>query len=55
VAVADSLAAAAVLVMGEGAEGVPAAVVRGADRFVSEDDGAGAASGLRPLHEDLFR
>jgi coenzyme F420-0:L-glutamate ligase / coenzyme F420-1:gamma-L-glutamate ligase len=55
VAVADSLAAAAVLVMGEGAEGVPAAIVRGAGRFVGEDNGAGATAGLRPLHEDLFR
>lgn len=55
VAVADSLAAAAVLVMGEGAEGVPAAIVRGAGRFVSEDSGPGATAGLRPLHEDLFR
>lgn len=55
VAVADSLAAAAVLVMGEGAEGVPAAIVRGAQRFVTAEDGPGAAAGLRPLKEDLFR
>jgi len=55
VAVADSLAAAAVLVMGEGAEGVPAVIVRGAERFVSADDGPGAVDGLRPLKEDLFR
>jgi coenzyme F420-0:L-glutamate ligase/coenzyme F420-1:gamma-L-glutamate ligase len=55
VAVADSLAAAAVLVMGEGAEGVPAAIVRGAERYVAEADGPGAAAGLRPLAEDLFR
>jgi coenzyme F420-0:L-glutamate ligase/coenzyme F420-1:gamma-L-glutamate ligase len=55
VAVADSLAAAGVLVMGEGAEGVPAAIVRGADRFVTEADGPGAVAGLRPLTEDLFR
>ena len=55
VAVADSLAAAAVLVMGEGAEGVPAALVRGVERFVSEDDGPGTGVGLRPLAEDLFR
>jgi coenzyme F420-0:L-glutamate ligase/coenzyme F420-1:gamma-L-glutamate ligase len=55
VAVADSLAAAAVLVMGEGAEGVPAAIVRGAERYVTQADGAGASAGLRPLPEDLFR
>jgi coenzyme F420-0:L-glutamate ligase/coenzyme F420-1:gamma-L-glutamate ligase len=55
VAVADTIAAAAVLVMGEGAEGVPAVIVRGAGRFVAEADGAGAVEGLRPLKEDLFR
>jgi coenzyme F420-0:L-glutamate ligase/coenzyme F420-1:gamma-L-glutamate ligase len=55
VGVADSLAAAAVLVMGEGAEGVPAVVVRGAERFVADTDGPGATAGLRPLKEDLFR
>ena len=55
VAVADSVAAAAVLVMGEGAEGVPAAVVHGVERFVSDEDGPGAGAGLRPLKEDLFR
>ena len=55
VAVADSLAAAAVLVMGEGAEGVPAVIVRGAGGFVSAADGPGATAGLRPLNEDLFQ
>jgi len=55
IAVADAVAAAAVLVMGEGAEGTPAVLVRGAGRWVSDEDGPGAASGLRPLHEDMFR
>lgn len=55
VAIADSLAAAAVLVMGEGAEGVPAVIVRGAERFVGEADGPGATEVLRPAKEDLFR
>lgn len=55
IAVADSLAATATLAMGEGAEGTPAALVRGAGRWVSADDGAGAASGLRPVAEDMFR
>jgi len=55
VAIADSIAAAAVLVMGEGAEGVPAVIVRGAERFVSAADGPGAAAVLRPAKEDLFR
>jgi coenzyme F420-0:L-glutamate ligase/coenzyme F420-1:gamma-L-glutamate ligase len=55
VGVADSLAAAAVVVMGEGAEGAPAAIVRGAARHVTADDGPGAAAAIRPLKEDLFR
>jgi coenzyme F420-0:L-glutamate ligase/coenzyme F420-1:gamma-L-glutamate ligase len=55
IAVADSLCAAASLAMGEGAEGTPAAIVRGADRWVTAEDGPGAASGLRPLAEDMFR
>jgi coenzyme F420-0:L-glutamate ligase/NADPH-dependent F420 reductase len=53
VAVADEIAAAASLVIGEAAEGVPAALVRGAVYQPAED---GAASELvRPLEQDLFR
>jgi coenzyme F420-0:L-glutamate ligase/coenzyme F420-1:gamma-L-glutamate ligase len=55
IAVADSLAAVAVLAMGEGAQGTPVALVRGAGRWVSAEDGPGAASGLRPLEQDMFR
>lgn len=55
IAVADSLAAAAVLAMGEGAEGTPVALVRGARRWVCDDDGPGAAIGLRPPEQDMFR
>lgn len=55
IAVADSLAAAAVLAMGEGAQGTPAALVRGAGHWVSAEDGLGAASGLRPPEQDMFR
>lgn len=55
VAVADSVAAMAVLAMGEGAEGTPVAIVRGADRWVMAEDGAGAGAVLRPLAEDMFR
>lgn len=55
IAVADAVAGAAVLVMGEGAEGVPAALVRGAGRWVSVDDGPGMAVGLRPIEQDMFR
>lgn len=49
---ADSVAAAAVLVMGEGDEGCPVVVARGLDW---RESGQGAADGLRPLAEDLFR
>lgn len=55
IAVADAVAAMAVLAMGEGAEGTPAALVRGAGRWVSAEDGPGAASGLRPVEQDMFR
>lgn len=55
IAVADSIAAMASLAMGEGDEGTPVVVVRGAERWVTEDDGPGAASGLRPIEQDMFR
>ncbi|WP_459665944.1 coenzyme F420-0:L-glutamate ligase [Novosphingobium sp. 11B] len=55
IAVADSIAATATLVMGEGDEGTPVAVVRGAGRWTCEDDGPGAVSGLRPVEQDMFR
>lgn len=52
IALADSVAAAAGLAMGEGAEGIPAAVVRGLD-WTSAAQTSGAL--LRPVGEDLFR
>ena len=55
IAVADAVAAVTVLAMGEGAEGTPAALVRGGDCWVTNEDGPGAASGLRPVAEDMFR
>jgi coenzyme F420-0:L-glutamate ligase / coenzyme F420-1:gamma-L-glutamate ligase len=55
IAIADSIAAMASLAMGEGAEGTPAAILRGAERWVMDEDGPGAASGLRPVTEDMFR
>ena len=55
IAVADAVAGAAVLVMGEGAEGVPAALVRGVGRWVSPEDGPGMITGLRPVEQDMFR
>jgi coenzyme F420-0:L-glutamate ligase/coenzyme F420-1:gamma-L-glutamate ligase len=48
---ADSIATAAMLVMGETTERVPAAVVRG---FPPEDSQQTAADGNRPPAEDLF-
>jgi coenzyme F420-0:L-glutamate ligase/coenzyme F420-1:gamma-L-glutamate ligase len=55
VAVADAIAAFAVLAMGEGAEGTPVAIVRGAGRWVTHEDGTGAAAIMRPAEGDLFR
>ncbi|WP_232493195.1 coenzyme F420-0:L-glutamate ligase [Novosphingobium kaempferiae] len=55
IAVADSIATMAALAMGEGDEGTPVAIVRGAQRWTCEDDGPGAASGLRPVEQDMFR
>ena len=52
VALADALAAAAGLVMGEGAEGVPAVLVQGLDWSAPD---CPARSLIRPLAEDLFR
>jgi coenzyme F420-0:L-glutamate ligase/coenzyme F420-1:gamma-L-glutamate ligase len=53
IGVADEIAAAASLVMGEAAEGIPAAVVRGATYVADETGGVGEL--LRPLEQDLFR
>ena len=55
IAVADSIAAMATLAMGEGDEGTPVALVRGGERWVVEEDGPGAVSGLRPAEQDMFR
>jgi len=55
IAVADSIAAMAALAMGEGAEGTPAALVRGAGWWVTADHGPGAVAGLRPVDQDMFR
>lgn len=54
IAVADEAASAADLVRDK-ASGIPAAVVRGLGRFVSDEDGPGAAALRRPREEDLFR
>jgi coenzyme F420-0:L-glutamate ligase / coenzyme F420-1:gamma-L-glutamate ligase len=54
IAIADEAAAAADLVRDK-ASGVPAAIVRGLGRHVTEEDGPGAAALRRPRDEDLFR
>jgi coenzyme F420-0:L-glutamate ligase/coenzyme F420-1:gamma-L-glutamate ligase len=52
IALADMVASAAGLVMGEGAESVPAALVRGVDWAAVESP---ASALVRPVEEDLFR
>ena len=54
IAIADEVAAAADLVRSKDSN-IPAAVVRGLDRYVSTEDGPGAAVLRRPPGEDLFR
>jgi len=54
IAIADEAASAADLVRDK-ASRVPAAVVRGLARHVSDEDGPGAAALRRPREEDLFR
>jgi coenzyme F420-0:L-glutamate ligase / coenzyme F420-1:gamma-L-glutamate ligase len=54
IAIADEAAAAADLIRDK-ASGVPAAIVRGLDRFVIDEDGPGAVALRRPRKDDLFR
>jgi coenzyme F420-0:L-glutamate ligase / coenzyme F420-1:gamma-L-glutamate ligase len=54
IAVADEAAAAADLVRSKDS-GTPVVIVRGLDRFVTSEDGPGAAVLRRPRSEDLFR
>ncbi|HEX6455776.1 MAG TPA: coenzyme F420-0:L-glutamate ligase [Solirubrobacterales bacterium] len=53
-AIADEVAAAADLVRSKDSR-VPAAIVRGLNRYVMAEDGPGAAALRRPPGEDLFR
>ncbi len=53
-AVADAIAALADLARAKDSR-EPVVIVQGLQRFVSEEDGPGAAALLRPLEEDLFR
>jgi coenzyme F420-0:L-glutamate ligase/coenzyme F420-1:gamma-L-glutamate ligase len=54
IAIADQAAAAADLVRDKTSH-VPAAIVRGLDHHVTQEDGPGAAAINRPHSEDLFR
>jgi coenzyme F420-0:L-glutamate ligase/coenzyme F420-1:gamma-L-glutamate ligase len=54
IAVADELAAAADLARAKDAN-QPVVLIRGADRYVTDVDGPGAAALIRPKSEDLFR
>jgi coenzyme F420-0:L-glutamate ligase/coenzyme F420-1:gamma-L-glutamate ligase len=54
IAIADEAASAADLVRGKDSH-IPVAIIRGLDRFVTTDDGPGAATLRRPQDEDLFR
>jgi coenzyme F420-0:L-glutamate ligase/coenzyme F420-1:gamma-L-glutamate ligase len=54
IAVGDELASAADLVRNK-ADGVPAVVIRGAERWVKTEAGAGAVALRRAAAEDLFR
>jgi len=54
IAVADEAAAAADLVRGKDSR-IPVVILRGLDRFVTAEDGPGAAALRRPRGEDLFR
>ena len=53
IAIADELAAAAELVMGEADEGVPVAIIRGYKKYVKSDN-AKASMLARPIKDDLF-
>jgi coenzyme F420-0:L-glutamate ligase / coenzyme F420-1:gamma-L-glutamate ligase len=53
-AVADMIAATAELTRSKDSR-EPVVVVEGLERFVTQADGPGALTLLRPLHEDLFR
>ena len=53
-AVADAIAATADLARAKDSR-EPVVILDGLERFVTDDDGPGAAALLRPLGEDLFR
>ena len=55
IAIADEAAAAADLARTGKDSREPAVVVRGLERYVTAEDGPGAAALVRPREEDLFR
>jgi coenzyme F420-0:L-glutamate ligase/coenzyme F420-1:gamma-L-glutamate ligase len=55
IAIADEAAAAAVLARAGKDAGEPAVVVRGLERFVSDEDGPGATALVRAREDDLFQ
>ena len=55
IAIADEAAAAADLARAGKDAGEPAVVVRGLERFVTDEDGPGAAALVRAREDDLFR
>ncbi|MDX6663859.1 MAG: coenzyme F420-0:L-glutamate ligase / coenzyme F420:gamma-L-glutamate ligase, partial [Solirubrobacteraceae bacterium] len=54
IAIADQAASAADLARGGKDAGHPVVLVRGLERYVTDDDGPGAAALVRPRDEDLF-
>jgi coenzyme F420-0:L-glutamate ligase/coenzyme F420-1:gamma-L-glutamate ligase len=54
IAIADQAAAAADLARTGKDAGEPVVIVSGLERFVSDDDGPGAASLIRAREDDLF-
>lgn len=54
IAIADEAAAAADLVRAKDSQ-IPVVILRGLDRFLTEEDGPGAVALRRPRDEDLFR
>ncbi len=55
VAIADGMAAAASLLMGEGGERSPVVLMRFDRDTFADDSGQNASSVIRPANEDLFR
>lgn len=55
IAIGDELAAAAALLMGQAAEGIPVVLIRGVQLHPAGSEDRGAKPLLRPAHMDLFK